>query len=227
MPSLVFEITGVVPAPRSLSPLLHFALRITNLPPDETIQAVLLSTQIHIQPAQRAYTPAEQEKLVELFGPPEMWGQTLRNRLWTHTNATVGTFQGSTEPLLPAPCTADLSDTAAKYFYALEDGDVPLLFLFSGSVFYTNAGRLQVGPISWNQECVFRMPVRVWQSLMEHHNPNSSWVPLRRDTYERLYAHRRRHSLMTWEETIDHLLQTRSPSLESVLPEPKREHVAA
>jgi Family of unknown function (DUF6084) len=206
MPDLAFEITAVEAAPQSLTPLLHFKLRITNSPPEEAVQAMLLTAQIQIQSPQRAYNPAEKDKLVELFGAPEVWGRTLRSRLWTHTNATVGPFQGITEALLPAPCSADLSVTATKYFYALEDGEVPLLFLFSGSVFYTNAGRLQVAPISWDQECVFRLPVRTWQSLMEQHYPNTTWLPLQRDTFEHLYAHRRQHSLLTWEETIEHLL---------------------
>src|SRR5262249_28752739 len=160
MPSLDFQITSVEAAMRSLTPLLHFKLRIANLRPDEPIRSVLLTAQIQIQSPQRTYGGQEMEKLVELFGPPEAWGQTLRNRLWAHTSATVGPFQGTTEAVLPVPCSGDLSLAATKYFYALEGGEVSLLFLFSGSVFYTDAGRLQVIPIPWNQECTFRMPVR-------------------------------------------------------------------
>jgi hypothetical protein len=78
MPDLDFEILGVEAAVRGLVPLLHFTLRITNEPPHETIQSVILQAQIQIQSPQRSYTESEKEKLFELFGRPEDWGQTLR-----------------------------------------------------------------------------------------------------------------------------------------------------
>lgn len=236
MPDIDFRILGVEPAAHGLLPLLHFKLQVVEkvcppesvgmteaaqqrrpatekLPPSanialaETIQAVLLHVQIQLQPAQRAYKAAERERLLELFGAPERWGQTLRNRLWTHAHATVPAFRGSVEVTLPVPCTYDLNVAAAKYFYALEEGEVSLLFLFSGTIFYSAAdGRLQVQQISWEKECAWRMPVRVWQELMEHHFPNSAWVSLRRDVFDRLYSFKRERGLATWEETIDQLL---------------------
>jgi hypothetical protein len=216
MPDLAFQITAVEAAAHSLTPLLHFKLRIINSPPEKTVQAILLAAQIQFQSTQRAYNPAEKEKLVELFGAPEVWGRTLRNRLWAHTHATVAPFKGSADAVLPVACTGDLGVTATKYLYALEGGEVSLLFLFSGSVFYNDDGRLQVSPISWSQECTFRMPVQAWQSLIDQHYPNTSWLSLRRETFERLYAHRRRHSLMTWEETVEHLLQASAEPSEPV-----------
>src|SRR3954447_16647252 len=139
MHDLDFKIIGVESAARGLTPLLHFKLQITAAPSTDAIQALLLATQIQIQPAQRGYNAKEQDKLLDLFGEPERWGQTLRNRLWTHTNVTVGAITGATEAILTVPCTYDLNVAAAKYFYALEGGEVPLLFLFSGSLFYTTS----------------------------------------------------------------------------------------
>ncbi len=214
MPDLNFEVTAVDAAVPSVTPLLHFKLRITNSSQDQSVQAVLLAAQIQIQSPQRTYTPQEQENLVELFGPPERWGQTLRNRLWAHAHATVGAFEGSTEAILPVTCTSDVNVTATKYFYGLEGGQVSLLFLFSGSVFYKCGGRLQVTPISWNQEAQFRIGAQTWRELMERHYPNTAWLTLRRDVFDRLYAHKRRHSLVTWEETVEHLLASSGESLE-------------
>jgi hypothetical protein len=86
-------------------------------------------------------------------------------------------------------------------------GEVPLLFLFSGTVFYAGIeGKLQVQRISWDKECSFRMPVRVWHELMEHHYPGSSWISLQRHSFEKLYAYKLDHGIPTWEETIDRLL---------------------
>jgi hypothetical protein len=167
----------------------------------------MLHAQIQIQSPQRAYNGAEKEKLVELFGKPERWGQTLRNRLWGISDATVPGFTGTTEAKLPMPCTFDLNVAATKYFHALEDGDVPLLFLFSGSIFYEGTeGRLQVQQISWNKECAYRMPLQVWQDMMQEHFPDSAWLSLNRSSFDRLYAYRRSQGFVSWDETIAGLL---------------------
>lgn len=84
---------------------------------------------------------------------------------------------------------------------------MPLLFLFSGTIFYAGeGGRLQVQQISWNQESAFRMPVALWKDLMNEHYPNTAWLYLHRDVFDRLYAYRRANGIATWEETIERLL---------------------
>jgi hypothetical protein len=207
MPDLNFTVTRVEPAARGIVPLLHFHLEVTNSPETELIQSVLLQAQIQIQSAHRSYDDEEREKLVDLFGTPDRWGQTLRNRLWIQANTTLRPFTERTEAVIPIQCTYDLNFLATKFFYALKEGAVPLLFLFSGTVFYAGAaGQLQVEQISWNKECAYPMPVRVWQDLMEHHYPNSAWVSLHRPTFEKLYAYKRRQGLPTWEQTIERLL---------------------
>jgi hypothetical protein len=207
MPDLNFKVTGVEAAVYGVAPLLHFKLEVTNTPETETIQSVILQTQIQIHPTQRAYAAEEKEKLGELFGTPERWGQTLRARLWTHANATLRQFSGKTEAILSVPCTYDLNVAATKYFYALEDGEVPLLFLFSGTIFYTAPdGRLQIQQVSWEKEFAYRMPISTWQTIMNQHYPNTAWLTLERELFERLYAFRRREGLATWEQTIERLL---------------------
>ncbi len=216
MPDLDFRVTGVAPAVHGLVPLLHFKLAVTNTPATQCVHSAMLQAQIQIAATRRRYEATEKEKLAELFGTPERWGHTLRTRLWAQANTTLRTFEGSTEAVLPVPCTYDLNVSATKYFYALEGGEVPLLFLFSGTVFFAaEDGRLQVEQISWEKECAFRMPVRVWQEMMDHHYPNSAWLSLPRETFDRLYKYKREAGLATWEEVIERLL-----------PEP-REAVAA
>jgi len=207
MPELDFQVTGVEPRANGFTPLLLFQLEIANQPPTEPIQSVLLQAQIQIRSPQRHYTAREREKLGELFGPPSEWGRTLRNRLWTIAHATIGAFSGSTRGQLPVPCSYDLNIAATRYCYALEDGEVPLLFLFSGTVFYTNAeGRLQAQQISWNKEALYAMPVRLWKEMMNSHFPNSAWLYLHRDVFDRLCAYKREAGLATWEQTIERLL---------------------
>jgi hypothetical protein len=110
------------------------------------------------------------------------------------------------------PSTYDLNVAATKYFNALDGGNIPLLFLFSGTVFYAAADRrLQVERISWNKECVFQMPVSVWQEMMDQHYPNSAWIYLHRDVFQRLLDYKREQGLLTWEATLERLL----PELQS------------
>jgi Family of unknown function (DUF6084) len=207
VPDFDFRVTGVEPAAHGLGPLLHFKLEVTNAPATQRIHSAMLQAQIQIEAARRNYDAGEKEKLVELFGAPERWGQTLRTRLWTLSSTTLRAFTGKTEAILSVPCTYDLNVSATKYFYALAGGEVALLFLFSGTVFYAaEDGRLQVEQISWEKECEFRMPARVWQQLMDHHYPNSAWLALDRETFDRLYAFKRDAGLTSWEQVIDRLL---------------------
>jgi len=211
MPDLDFKVTGIEPSVRGLVPLLNFKVEITNSPATETIHSVILQAQIQLQTTQRRYSADEKEKLSDVFGKAERWGDTLRAKLWTIAQTSVRSFTGSTTALLTVPCTFDLNVVATKYFYALEEGEVPLLFLFSGTIFYeADDGRLQVQQISWNKECAFRMPVQTWQELMDYHYPNTAWLSLNREVFERLYAYRRAHGIPTWEQTIEQLL----PALE-------------
>lgn len=213
MPDLSFHITGVEAAARGMTPLLHFELEITNTPPEETVQSVMLQVQIRFESTRRAYTAEEKARLVELFGEPEDWGRTLHSKRWTHVSVAVPAFSGHTRVTLPVLCTYDLNVASAKYFYALEEGTVPLLFLFSGTVFYrTSDGRTQVQPISWEKECTYRMPVARWKAMMETHYPGSAWLYLDREVFERLSTYRRQQGHPTWEQAIEHLLaQTATP----------------
>jgi hypothetical protein len=207
MPDLNFSILGGAPVVHGLSPMLKFQLEISAAEAAETIQALILQCQIQIQPAQRSYSPAETERLSELFGPPKDWGRTLRNRLWAQASTTTGVFTGRIQVGLMVPCTYDMDLAATKYFYALDGDEIPLLFLFSGSVFYLAAdGRLQVQPISWEKETEYRMPVRFWREALDSHYPNSAWLQLRKDVFDRLLEYRRSRSAATWEQAFEALL---------------------
>jgi uncharacterized protein DUF6084 len=207
MPDLNFRVSGVEASQRGLTPLLHFKIEIINGTPSEKIQSVMLHAQIQVQSAQRAYTHTEKEKLRELFGKPEDWGQTLRNKLLAHANCIVPGFADRTEAVLVVPCTFDLNVAATKYFYALEEGEVPLLFLFSGTVFYADPnGRLQIQQISWEKEAAWRMPISAWGEMMDHHYPNTVFMWLERGVFDRLYEFKRKQGLATWEQAMERLL---------------------
>ncbi|HEV7374531.1 MAG TPA: DUF6084 family protein [Pyrinomonadaceae bacterium] len=215
MPDLNYQIEGAEAVPFTASPLLAFKLRITNTNVEESIQTVALRCQIQIESARRKYDAGEQERLLDLFGEPERWSRTLRPMLWTHASVIVTPFQGSTLVDLPIPCTFDFNVAAAKYFAGLENGEVPLNLMFSGTVFYeTRDGALQVEQIPWDREAKYRLPVRVWKEMMDIYYPNSAWLCLRRDIFDRLSLYKMRRGIPTWEQTLDSIL----PAVEKTQP---------
>ena len=214
MPDLSFEVVDAEVLSFAAVPSLLFKLRIENRG-EEPIRSVALNTQIRIAATQRHYDAAEQEMLLELFGEPHRWGETLRSLLWTHTVLQVPPFSGSTVVDMPVTCTYDLEVVSAKYFHALDDGEVPLEFLFSGTVFYAGEGvGLQVARISWEKEAEFRLPVRLWNEMMDHYFPNSAWIRLRRDAFDRLYDYKVRMGFPTWESAVEALLRASEHEVE-------------
>ncbi len=207
MPDLSFQVVSAEAVPFTAAPLLSFKLRIINADAAEKIQSVALRCQIQIESTHRKYDAREQEKLLDLFGAPERWSRTLRAMLWTHTSAAVKPFQGTTDVDLPVPCSFDFNVAAAKYFAALEDGEVPLNLMFSGTIFYETAGGgLQIEQIPWDREAKYRLPVRVWKEMMDIYYPNSAWLCLRRDIFDRLAQYKMDRGIPTWEQALESLL---------------------
>jgi hypothetical protein len=210
-PDLNYHVVMAEPEPFAASPLLRFKLRVsqsaavgTELVP---IHSVSLHCQLRIEPGQRRYGEAEQEKLLDLFGSPARWGQTLRPMLWTHASVAVGRFTDAVVVDLPVACTYDFNLAMTKYFYALEDGEIPVTLLFSGTIFHEcDDGALRVAQIPWDKETAFRLRVAVWKEMMERYYPNSAWLCLRKDIFDRLYEYKSRHGLLTWEQALESLL---------------------
>lgn len=207
MPELQLAIESAEVVPFAAVPLIAFKVRIVNAPSDEIIHTVALRAQIQIEVGRRKYDSNEQARLLDLFGEPDRWGQTLRTLLWTHASVIVPGFTGTALADIPVPCTFDFNVAATKYFHGVTTGDLPLCFQFSGTVFYMGEeGTLQVAPISWDKESKYRLPVKVWKDLMDAHYPNSAWLSLRRDSFERLQQFKTREGIPTWEEALDRAL---------------------
>lgn len=212
MPELNFQIEGAEVVQHAASPQLAFKLRLSEANPDQTIHSIALRCQIMLEVTRRKYTVADQAQLLDLFGEPSRWGQTLRNLLWTHANLLVPSFTETALVDLPVPCTFDFNVATTKYFDALKDGEIPLLVQFSGSVFYAGpGGSLQVAPISWDKECRFPLPARIWHDMMDAYYPNAAWLCLRKDAFDRLHQYKMRHSIPTWEQALDTLIPTERP----------------
>jgi hypothetical protein len=204
-PALAFAVEGAHAVRYAAVPTLRFTLRVES--GGAAIRSIMLNVQLRIAANERGYDEAEQERLGELFGTPDRWATTLRGLLWTHTTLVISPFQGETVVDLDVPCTYDFDVTASKYFAALGDGEVPLELLFSGTVFYRDdADRLSVSRISWDREAPYRMPVAVWRQTMDYHFADAAWLRVERETFDRLYAYKARHTLVSWEAALGALL---------------------
>jgi hypothetical protein len=206
MTELTFAIQGAVPDRMALTPSLVFDLRVETTS-KHAIQGLSLSCQIQIEPNRRAHAPGEVPRLTELFGEEARWGQTLRPFVWGRSTVASGPFRGSCKIELPVSCSYDLELAAAKYFHALDSGDIPLLFLFSGTIYSTNEdGGLAIERISWECDARYRLPLATWRALMDGHWPDSGWLRLDRNTIDALLQFKARRSLPTWDGTMKALL---------------------
>jgi len=218
MSELSFQVVGAAPERYAASPTLNLRLRLED--PDQTpVESIALRCQIRIEPQRRRYGGGEEERLADLFGETPRWGDTVKPFLWTHVHTLVPGFTGATQLDLPVPCTYDMDVAAAKYFHALESGEIPLLLLFSGTVFSRGPAGLTAKPISWSRESSYRLPLTMWREVMDTHFPGGGWMRLRRETLDALLAFKARRALATWDEVIEALLKS-APAARGADPPP-------
>ncbi|MBE1499349.1 hypothetical protein H4696_006449 [Amycolatopsis lexingtonensis] len=205
MAELTFDCIDVRPLKYAASPTLAFKLRISELS-GQPVHAMVLRVQIRIEPQRRRYADDESELLTHLFGDRSRWGETLKPFQFTTVSVTVPGFTGATEVDAEVPCTYDLEVAAGKYFHALSEGVVPMVLLFSGTVFGKGGPGFWVEQVPWHTQAECRMPVAVWDELMTRYFPNAAWIKLPRETVDALLKYKARHAIPTWEAAIDKLL---------------------
>ncbi|MFZ0667548.1 MAG: DUF6084 family protein [Acidimicrobiales bacterium] len=206
MSELSFEVAGAMAEPHAAVPTILFRLRVTENSGIH-VHALALRCQIRIEPQRRRYSEDEAVRLFEMFGDTPHWGDSMRPFLWTHTSMTFGSFNRSTEVDLPVECTYDFEVAGAKYLHSLSDGEIPLLFLFSGTVFTKGTTGFAAEPIAWDRESTFRLPVSVWQQVMDLYFPNSGWIRIHRDTLDRIQRFKTERALPTWDQAFEQLLK--------------------
>ncbi len=204
MSPVSFDVVGARVEAYAAVPTLDLRLRITAREP---VHALALRCQIMIEPKRRHYGPDEERRLTELFGETPRWGETLRPFLWTNVSTVVTSFTDTTEIDLPIACTYDFEVAAAKYMHALDDGEIPIVAMFSGTVFARSAAGLSASPVSWSEEASYRLPVTLWRDMMDLYFPNSGWLRLRRETIDALHRYKTERALLSWDETFEQLLK--------------------
>ncbi len=205
MAELVFDCIGAHADRYAVAPSMAFTLRISDTS-GQQVEAIALRCQIRIEPSRRRYSAAEAERLNDLFGETQRWAETLRPLQFTNVAIMVPRFTGSIELDLPVMLSYDLEIGSTRYFAGLDDGEVPLLLLFSGTVFGMTDGRLQAQQVPWSKEAAYRLPISIWREAVDAHFPNSAWIKMSRQTLDELQRFKTRTALPTWDATIQALL---------------------
>jgi Family of unknown function (DUF6084) len=206
MSPVSFEVVGARVEAYAAVPTLMLRLRITAAD-DIPVHALALRSQIMIEPKRRHYVHDEEQRLTELFGETPRWGETLRPFLWTNVSVTLPGFTGQTDVDLPITCTYDFEIVSTKYMHSLDDGEIPIVLMFSGTVFGRSAAGLSAAPVSWSEEASYRLPVQLWRDMMDLYFPDTGWLRLRRETLDSLQRYKAERALMSWDETFERLLK--------------------
>ena len=206
MTDLVFDCVDAQPDRYAAVPTLQLKLRISETTGAQ-VHAIGLRCQIRIEPQRRRYSTEEADGLLELFGEPPRWGDTLKPMQFATVALMVPGFTGSIEVDLPVPCTYDFEVAAAKYLHALSDGEVPMLLLFSGTVFTKGLSGFSVSQVPWHKEASYRLPVSVWREIMDRFFPGSGWIRIRRDTLDALQRVKAVRALPTWDDVLETLFK--------------------
>jgi hypothetical protein len=202
---LAFDCIGAKVDRYAVVPALSLVLRISETS-GQQVEAIALRCQIRIEPARRRYSAAEAERLNDLFGDTERWADTLKPMQFSTVATMVPGFSGAIEIELPIAFTYDLEVGSARYFDSLEAGEIPLLLLFSGTVFTVVDGRIQVQQVPWSKEAAYRLPVSLWREAVDAHFPNCGWIRMSRPVMDELLRYKSRRALPTWDATIESLL---------------------
>ncbi|HXX89509.1 MAG TPA: DUF6084 family protein [Acidimicrobiales bacterium] len=206
MAEVTFEVLGAEVERFAFTPTIALHLRVTEAT-GSPVGAIALRTQVRVEPQRRAYDGGDEERLLEPFGPKGQWAESLRPFLWAQLSTSIGCFQGSTEFDLPVACTYDTEVAATSYLAALRQGDIPLVLLFSGTVFSCGPRGLVAEPVPWHLEARYGLPVSCWRGAMDRFFPDSRWLRLSTEAADALGAFKAREALPTWDQAVALLLE--------------------
>jgi hypothetical protein len=204
-PDIDFACLEVVADRYAAGPTVVFKLRATV---PGRVHAGLVRCQVRVEPIHRSYSSAEAERVADLFGDRSRWGESMHPMQLAFLTQVLPTFEDSCDFDLAMPCSYDVDVAAHKYLAALAEGFVPLLLLFSGTLFTGALGSLQVQPVPWHKEARVGLPVAVWREAMDAHFPGQAWLRLSRSSYDRLAEYRSQHGLLGWDEVVSRLLDS-------------------
>jgi hypothetical protein len=202
MTAVRFAIASVRSDPHAATPTLVFRV-VAEEPSGAPIQAALLRCEVYIDVRHRRYSVTEGERLCEVVGDRASWKDTMRPLLWATVPIVLSCCHGTVDLDVPIACTHDLEVASAKYLRALEDGEIPLVFMFSGTIFYAERSAVGVCQLPPDTETSFRLPVDSWREAMRQHFGDSTWIRLDRQGFDALDRVRRLRGFVTWNQVVE------------------------
>jgi hypothetical protein len=196
-------VLGVSAVPHAAAPTLTFALEISDDSGLE-IYTIALTAQLHVEARERAHDDETRQRLADVFGGAERWGDTARGVLWATREVLVPSFTGTCAFELQVPCSADLELATTRYLQAVPDGLVPLAIHFSGSVLYRGADdRLQVTQVPWHATARYALPLAAWRAAV---GDRGGLVRVSDGTFDALRRYRLDRGLHSLDDAVAELL---------------------
>jgi hypothetical protein len=203
---LGFECTGARAERHAAAPTVTLQLRIRESS-GALVGAIVLRCQVRIEPRLRPYAPAEEARLTDLFGDRSQWERTLNPIQLASIALSVPQFGGEVSVSVPLSVTGDVAVASGKYFQSLDDGEIPLSLLFSGTAFVVVDGRMTVEPVPWHHEARCRLPVKVWQETVDALFPDAGWITLGRECIDALRAYAAAEAIAGPARAVERLLE--------------------
>jgi hypothetical protein len=171
------------------------------------VRGILLACQVRLEVARRRYDDEEAERLFELFGARADWSRTQQSLLWAQPTVLVPEFESHATVELSLACSLDFELATGKYLLGLGQGVVPLLLLFSGTVFHATEGDgLQASPINRSAECRYALPFEVYRATTAPFFAERAPIALERSLLHRLARYKRQRGAPTIELALAELL---------------------
>lgn len=206
MLELDFRIEGARLSELSASPEIALTVRVSALPSSVRVQSLLLRAAVRLDGSIRTHSPAERERLAELFGGRGVWERSTRDLVWTRLTTVVPAFSGSAAFEVGIPCSFDLAVAAFRYLHALEGGSVPIRLEWSGTAFLENSAGVSAAPIPWDRESHYTIPTATFRAAIDARFPGAAVLTVSKDVFDALEAYRRREGLLSEGDAVERLL---------------------
>lgn len=206
MAELKIDVVGVRAEAYASLPTLMWSLRLREST-GALVHTVALRTQVRIEAQRRQYNLVERARLLDMFGEAPLWSKSLRPFSWAHLDTMISGFTDEAVIDMPMACTYDFEVAGAKYLHDLDGGEVPLVFLFSGTMFIKGEDGFAAQLVPWNLESRYSLPVVVWREMMDRYFPGGGWLRMERGTIDRLQRYRTEQALPTWDQAVTALFK--------------------
>ena len=121
VPSPEFAISGVEAEPNAATPLLRFAVSVTDRS-GRDVYTIAATARVQIDADRRAYDPETRRRLLDLFGEAERIPATAGSLQLGRVDTLVPSFSGDGAFTVALPVSADLELAAGRYLASLPGG---------------------------------------------------------------------------------------------------------